>query len=216
MTSELIYTDGACSDNGKSNSAGGFGIYIATSALFGGPCKINKRGETMTFRDHTLLVTNIRMEGLAILSTLQLYSSVLILNPITPPPNPISILNESTSFDAEELTCRYGDSELKVLLPVRDTTIEIVTDSLFWMKVIDEWMPKWIQKNILLDKKNPDILLLLLYYTELLKQNGVAVIYTHVKSHQRRNRTHHADGNDVADVLATSAVKNTNTAFTAI
>jgi hypothetical protein len=66
------------------------------------------------------------------------------------------------------------------------------------------------------EKKNVDILLLLHYYTTILKQNGIEVEYVHVRSHQVGKRTEHADGNDVADVLATSSAQNINTKFTFI
>ena len=214
MNTELIYTDGACSANGTKNAKGGFGLYIPKSTLFTTPIKVNRKGEHMIFKFNdiaeTFYVTNIRMEGLAIVSTLALYSDMLISN--TDGNDLLNRLNE-ISFQTDNLKVVYDTNELKSIGPTKKAIIEIVTDSLFWINVIESWMPGWIRKGIVMEKKNPDILLLLLYYTELLKQNGITVIYTHVKSHQKGKRTEHADGNDVADVLATSSVENKTNEF---
>ena len=210
MSSELIYTDGACSGNGTRNATGGFGLFIAKSDIFSGPVKINKKGETMEFdingKKETFYITNIRMEGLAIVSTLALYTDALINNP-----NDDTILKRLNriSFNANNLDV-VGHHTSKHFV------IEIVTDSLFWINVIESWMPTWIRKGIMMEKKNPDILLLLRYYTDLMKQNNIQIIFTHVKSHQKGKRTHHADGNDVADVLATSSVSNISNDFTIV
>ena len=220
MSTELIYTDGACSANGTSRAAGGFGVFIARSSLSSKELKINCKGKTMVAnlanQEHTFLVTNIRMEGLAIVSTLALYANVLIDDiPTGHEVDVIKRLQECEPFKTDGFKTIYGPEELKAeTAPRTDAVIEIVTDSLFWMNVIQSWMPGWIRKNIMMEKKNPDILLMMLYYTERLKQNGIKVVYTHVKSHQKKGkRTEHADGNDVADVLATSSVNNITTDF---
>lgn len=215
MSVELIYTDGACSGNGTDKATGGFGIFIAKSDVFSGSTKINKKGERMTYtiggKTETANVTNIRMEGLAIVSTLALYANALITD--ADEKSILTRLNEGVSFDIEGLKVCYGPNELNAQHPTAKATIEIVTDSLFWINVIESWMPGWIRKGIVMEKKNPDILLMFRYYTELLKQNCINVVYTHVRSHQKGKRTEHADGNDVADVLATNAVKNPSAKF---
>ena len=214
MYDNLIYTDGACSGNGTKHASGGFGMYIAKSILSKSSIKVNCKGEHMSFdlngKTETFYVTNIRMEGLAIVSTLALFANALITD--IADKTILDRLN-SLSFDAKDLKIIYGPNELNASHPTKRTTIEIVTDSLFWINVIESWMPGWIRKGIVMEKKNPDILLLLRYYTELLNQNCVQVKYTHVKSHQKGKRTEHADGNDIADVLATQAVKNAPTKF---
>lgn len=218
MPTELIYTDGACSGNGKTTATGGFGIFIAKSAL-SHPLKINKKGVSMEFKLNGKMegffhVTNIRMEGLAIVSTLALYANALIDNIATEQTDMLKRLNECEPFKTDTLKTAYGPNELRSSSTRNDVSIEIVTDSKFWMDVIQAWMPSWIRKGILMEKKNPDILLMLIYYTEVLKQNEIEVKYTHVRSHQKKGkRTEHADGNDVADVLATSSVNNPTTNF---
>lgn len=214
MTTELIYTDGACSKNGSPDAVGGFGIYFAKSSV-SESVKINRKGFHMDYETHgTIYVTNIRMEGLAIVSTLALYSDLCVKNPtMDTSVDLVERLNSIEPFSVAGLKPRYEASELAVETLRKGIEIEIVTDSLFWMNVIEKWMPGWIRKKIILQKKNPDILLMMLYHTELLKQNGIVVKFTHVRSHQKGKRTEHADGNDVADILATSAVKNTDLDF---
>lgn len=212
MSTEIIYTDGACSKNGTANATGGFGVFIAKSAIFDAPIKLNAKGMAMTFKEDQFYVTNIRMEGLAIVSTLALYTDVLITEPSDKPIDPIQRLNENVSFATSNMKPGYGPDELRADADT-SVSVEIVTDSLFWINVIESWMPTWIRKGIVMEKKNPDILLMMLFYVERLRQSGVKVVFTHVKSHQKGARTAHADGNDVADVLATSAVQNPSTAF---
>lgn len=211
MSSEVIYTDGACSANGTDRATGGFGVYIAKSSIFRTPMKINYKGEHMQFEDTTLHVTNIRMEGLAIVSTLAIYANLLV-NKIAPR-DVIEHMNQNSPFDLRNPKIVYGAGELRTSRPGTVESIEIVTDSQFWMNVIEAWMPNWIKKKILFEKKNPDILLMLCYYTQLLKQNSIEYKFTHVRSHQKGKRTYHADGNDMADVLATSAASNKTKGF---
>lgn len=212
MSTEVIYTDGACSKNGFPTSVGGFGIYIAKSRVFEAPVKINRKGERMQLNHERFYVTNIRMEGLAIVSTLALYCKKIIGNGVEST-DPVEILNQFDVFETIGYKVIYGASELKTNLVSTKPSIEIITDSQFWINVIEKWMPNWIIKGIVLEKKNPDILLMFRYYLEMLKQNGIKVKFTFVRSHQRGKRTANADGNDVADVLATSAVQNATNAF---
>lgn len=197
MSTEIIYTDGACSGNGTARSIGGYGIYIAKSKLFDSPIKINRKGEHMIYEDNTYYITNIRMEGLAIVSTLALYANYNSKNVI-------DTLNQNLSFDL------VPETNIKLS---QDSIIEIVTDSQFWINVVELWMPNWIRKGILLEKKNPDILLLIHNYMEFFRNNNIKIKFTHVKSHQKGKRSYHADGNDVADVLATTAINNQSNAY---
>ena len=72
MSQNIIYTDGACSKNGQPDATGGFGIYLYASC-FGDNIKINCKGSTMKLNldgvDQNFPITNIRMEGLAIIAT---------------------------------------------------------------------------------------------------------------------------------------------------
>lgn len=211
--SEVIYTDGACSKNGTPQSTGGFGIFLATTDIFRSTNKVNRKGETMRYDGETFYITNIRMEGLAIVSSLAVYANVLIDNPPIGKPDLLDRLNQCDVFKLDGLKVNYEFDELRASNPVEPILIEIITDSQFWINVIESWMSGWIRKKIMMEKKNPDILLMLHYYMELFRQNNITIKYTHVRSHQRGKRTIHADGNDVADRLATSSVKNPSTDF---
>lgn len=215
MSTEIIYTDGACNKNGTPRSTGGFGLFIARSSISSKPIKINCKGKHMEYNGDTLYVTNIRMEGLAIVAALALYADVLINNIPSEAVNVVKRLNECKPFKLDGLKTTYAPNELKTPAMGKSTIIEIVTDSLFWINVIESWMPGWVRKGVMAEKKNPDILLMIRYYTELFKQNCVTIVLTHVRSHQKGKRTAHADGNDVADVLAATSVNNFNNDFCA-
>jgi ribonuclease HI len=206
----VIYTDGACIANGKTIAKGGYGIYIKQSK-FGNDLKIGRKGEHMSFNngETTFYVTNIRMEGLAIVTSLFLMTEAIVYEKEIG--DPVEYLN--ANFNTTKMyKVKYGEDELKHGEP-KNKNFEIITDSKFWIDVIKSWMPSWIKKNILLTKKNPDLLLMILYYVTILKQNGVKLTLTHVHSHQKGTRTSNADGNDVADVIATEALKNKTDLF---
>ncbi len=215
MTTNLIYTDGACSKNGKKGATGGYGIYLKESC-FGSEIKINCKGEPMHITLHDLTttfpVTNIRMEGLAIIATMFLYAEQFVFGQDII--DPVIHLNQKFLKQDRPLKLFYQSGEL-VQTSAIPGAFEIVTDSKFWMDVLYDprYMSAWVSKGLLTKRKNPDLLLLLYYYSTLLSQNGVQMQLTHVRSHQVGKRTFHADGNDVADILATSAAGNDSCAF---
>lgn len=213
--SNVIYTDGACNKNGKPDATGGFGIYLKSSC-FGDEIKINCKGETMRMKIdpslETFFVTNIRMEGMAIIATMFLYAERFVYGRAIS--DPVAHLNECFLKQDRPLKLEYQFDELRVAGSRPHQSFEIVTDSLFWMNVIQKWMPSWVRKGQLLQKKNPDLLMIVHHYTTLFAQNNVQMVLTHVRSHQRGKRTAHADGNDVADELATASVSNPTTQFT--
>lgn len=226
MTNQLIYTDGACSKNGSPKATGGYAIYLKESC-FGPDIKINCKGEPMSMKlgdnTETFYITNIRMEGLAIIATMFLYAEQFVF--ARDIKDPVEHLNQRFLKQDKPLKLSYSPNELKVtendqtneihnaLLSSAGRTFEIVTDSKFWMDVYHKYLPSQVRKGILLKKKNPDLLLLLHYYTTLFQQNNIQVVLTHVRSHQKGKRSLHADGNDVADELATSATRNATTEF---
>ena len=207
MSKNVIYTDGACSGNGTKKATGGFGLFIQKNQFNDSQYKINKKGSMMKTISGDNYVTNIRMEGLAIVSTLALFSKLILEKDQS---DFIDILNTTDPFLTEGMSFGFNPKKYNDIVP---TEIEIVTDSMFWIQVIHDWLPGWIRKNIADKKKNPDIVLMLHHYYELLSNNNVNVIFTFVRSHQTKNRTEHADNNDVADVLATTAVNNPNDSF---
>lgn len=214
MSNQLIYTDGACSKNGTPKATGGYAIYLKSSC-FGNNIKINCKGETMHMTlgntVETFYITNIRMEGLAIIATMFLYAERFVFNKNID--HPVNHLNEKFLKQDKPLKLTYAPNELNEQGACSGESFEIVTDSKFWMDVYHKYLPSQVRKGILLKKKNPDLLLLLHYYTTLFQQNNIQVVLTHVRSHQKGKRTAHADGNDVADMLATSSANNSTTEF---
>ena len=213
----VVYTDGACSKNGSKNSSGGFGLFLQKSIFSTNEIKLNKKCQLKQIyiknKSYDFPVTNIRMEGYAILTTLFLYSE-LIKNEkqILESTNLAEYLNNLKLQKLSLIKETYEINELKVT-DALSLSVHIITDSEFWINVITKWMPGWIKKKILLTKKNPDILLYIYYYISYLRDNGIDIKFIHVKSHQIKNRTFHADGNDVADVLATSTKDNEDFKF---
>ena len=208
MSNNVIYTDGACSANGTSKATGGFGMYIHKNQFDSNKYKINKKGSTMkSWNNETLYITNIRMEGLAIVSTLALFHKLILEKEH---PDFVNILNTTDPFLTEGMAFGANPKRYENVEP---TQVEIITDSMFWIQVIQDWLPGWIRKNIADKKKNPDIVLMMHQYYELLTNNNVNVIFTFVRSHQKGKRTIHADENDIADILATTAVNNPNDSF---
>ncbi len=202
MSSELIYTDGSCSKNGLPSSTGGFGVLIKESALFDVPARINRKGVHTTFNDAPLYITNIRMEGLAIVSTMALYAKRISESDSK---DPVEILN---SFDPYDYNNQLVDGK-----HVECASINIVTDSQFWINVINKWMPSWIRKGVIMSKKNPDILMMLRHYLKWYANNDVEIKFIFVRSHQRGQRTFHADSNDEVDILAKNGANNQSTAY---
>ncbi len=197
MNSELIYTDGSCVKNGLPSSTGGFGVLIKQSKLFAAPIRINRKGVSIIYKSVPLFVTNIRMEGLAIVSTMALYAKYISTKSTN---DPVELLNSFDPYDCTDV--------LENTKKVNCDSISIVTDSQFWINVINSWMPSWIRKGIVHTKKNPDILMMLRHYLEWYANNNVEIKFIFVRSHQKGKRTEHADSNDEVDILAKNGASN--------
>ncbi len=210
----IIYTDGACSKNGSVDATGGFGIYLFKSD-FGNNIKIQCKGSSMKLNlngeDRTFNITNIRMEGLAIIATMFLYAEKFVYKKNIA--DPVEHLNCFFLKQTTPLKLSYSENELNQRNDTECQSFEIVTDSKFWMQVIEQWLPGWVRKGILMQKANPDLLLILYHLITLFEQNKIKVKFTHVRSHQKGKRSHHADGNDIADILATRSTRNKDTQF---
>lgn len=209
----IVFTDGACSGNGKKKATGGFGVFIKRS-IFGDNIRIMRKGELMKLSLGETVeefpVTNIRMEGLAIITSIFLFCEKFIFDRVSD--DPIAHLNRFFMKEPSSLQLNYTPTDLFVR-DCNGATLTIVTDSKFWMDVIQKWIAGWVRKNQLLQKKNPDLLLLLHYFTALMARNNMKLELIHVRSHQKGARTEHADDNDIADMLATSAATLPDTDF---
>lgn len=150
--------------------------------------------------------TNIRAEGLAILTALQaaLAKKKSDLRKVC---RPHGIGTKSTLHGV--LHPKVGmrrmdwDSGTKKIL--------IVTDSLFWIDLITKWLPSWIQKKIVFEKKNSDIVCAIYDQMQTLAGLNIAVEFQHIRGHQDKaiasdqlNLFH--KGNILVDKLATHSM----------
>lgn len=238
VVKDIIYTDGACKKNGDINAKGGFGIYIFTSSI-GNDISIAKQMESETFVykniTYNFPVTNNRAEGWAIIYVMVIfYYKYITLNGVCDVDkdnkktnglrsnlisklNIIDILEKKLLIDSKTLKIHYTESDLAVIPLQEPKVVHIYTDSKFWINVFTTWMPNWITKNIILDKKNPDILLYGNYYINVLEHHNIHIKFHHVNSHQKgHNISEHAKRNNHVDIIANKAVNLKNNKFTLI
>lgn len=205
----MVYTDGSCSKNGSKIATGGIGIYLYTS-IFCNNLKIGKRIDPVNFvynkKTYSYPVSNIRTEGYAILYTMILYTHHFLYSSFTSSGSIIQWLNSFSFPPSKMLKEEYKWNELLIQKQPSKKQIHIFTDSKFWIDVYTSWMPNWILKGILLEKKNVDLLLYGYYYYTLLHQNNIDVIFHHVYSHQKGEKMdEHAKRNNEVDVIAVKA-----------
>ena len=217
----VIFVDGACSKKDKNGiRKAGFGIYIndITNIDYLKNFKLYKRfnnvsfsinNKTLSLTDFNqtmeLEVTNIRAEGYAILYVLIIFKLILIDKvKISDTNKLIKTLDNYTIFSNNNFK-----QEIKLCNNCDSKDILIVTDSEFWINVITKWSPKWFNKDIILEKKNPDLVLYVMYYYHLLLKNKINVDFKHVKGHAEKKKvqyyTYYEAGNIEADKLAVQA-----------
>lgn len=221
----IIFTDGAFSRNGKK---AGFGIYIGDKTEI--EClkqlKLYKKFKLVNFNINQELsmtgylkpfiydVTNIRAEGYAILYTLILFKSVLLDNIDKSNVNDV-IDNLNLNYLENKQTNLFPHNDYKKNINVCNSNsinshdILIVTDSEFWIKTITIWSKSWYKKDLILERKNIDIVLNIMYYYNLLLSNSINVEFQHVKGHSDKHKkqfyTYYENGNIEADLLAVKA-----------
>jgi len=217
---DIVYTDGSCTGNGTLRSKGGFGIYIYTSSIDNEISLAKKvELEKFTYNNNTYSfpVTNIRTEGWAIVYVMKIFYYKYLVSSKLSKSNIVKVLNDTPQLNADLLKTKYNKIEL-IKKPLKtEKTIHIYTDSQFWMDVYMKWMPNWVAKQILLEKKNPDILLYGYYYKTLLECNNIVLDFHHVNSHQKgKNISVHAERNNYVDILAGKAMGLKDLNFTLI
>lgn len=156
VSSSIIYTDGACSGNGKGIIAtAGYAVYFKS-----GPQKdlvVYGKISPTAVNGKIIYPSNQRAEGLAICIALETSKSI------------------------------------------HNT---IVTDSQFWIDMVEDYMPSWDRKGIDFDtKKNPDITKRLY---SLINDN---TSFIHIESHGKNKNANisHVKGNEIADKYAVKA-----------
>jgi len=225
-----IYTDGACSGNGKSHAIAGFGIYInkfidgkkykfykkISNVMFAYNKKDNSKNDPDMFIKY--MASNIRGEGYAILYSLliikyQLIDKVDILNNLNN-----YLLDENNIYPSDKYDFLYINNNV---INSKHYNVIINTDSIWWINAITKWMKNWIKNNKVLcnERKNIDLVIYIYYTYNILKQNNINVIFNHVKGHpeskkkQRKDFTDSEEGIYIADKLAVKAKENINLNF---
>ena len=82
------------------------------------------------------------------------------------------------------------------------SNIEIVTDSEFTINVLTKWIGNWIANNLIFDKANPDLLLII---HELYNFHNVKL--THQRSHVKGDKSENVVGNNYVDNIVKNALK---------
>lgn len=89
--------------------------------------------------------------------------------------------------------------------------VMIVSDSLFWIDLITKWLSNWISKRSVEERKNIDIILLILNALKDCKENNIYIFFQHIEGHKDKKggdvNIYHK-GNIIADKLATHASSN--------
>lgn len=225
-----IYTDGACSGNGKPHAIAGFGIYI-NKFIDGKKYKFYKKIKNIMFsynkKDKSkndpdmfikYIASNNRGEGYAILYSLliikyQLIDKIDILNNLND-----YLLIDNNIYPSDKYDFLYINNNV---INSKQYNVIINTDSKLWINIITKWTKNWIKKDLVFCDKRANIdLVIYIYYTyNILKQNNINVIINHVKGHpeskkkKREDFTDSEEGIYKADKLAVKAKENINLNF---
>lgn len=171
----------------------------------------------------TYTPTNIRAEGIAILISLWASLAFVKLGPLKKIKK--SLLKaeiNSKLFDLENLDMNDLESlNYKNVIITNNGEIEqyngikimVVSDSLFWIDLITKWLAKWISKKTIEERKNIDIILLVIKTLTEMKKNNIHVFFQHVEGHKDKQTDDlniYHKGNILADKLATHASKSDN------
>jgi len=85
----------------------------------------------------------------------------------------------------------------------------IVTDSKFWIDLITKWCNSWIRKDLVFDKKNVDLVIMINHYMNILYENNIEIVFKHVHGHAdtkvKNELNVYQKGNIIADKLANIA-----------
>ncbi len=171
----------------------------------------------------TYTPTNIRSEGLAIL--ISLWAGLAFINKgankkIKKSAIKESILQELYNLENLDMDNLQSLSYEGVIITDKEKLniapgkkIMVVTDSLFWIDLITKWLSKWIRTRTIEDRKNIDIILLIIKLLANLKKSNIHVFFQHVEGHKDKKSAGedlniYYRGNILADKLATHASKS--------
>jgi ribonuclease HI len=207
----IVFTDGACSSNGSKTAIAGCGI------LFDNNIQIHKANDHETFtynsKNRTLsdpntsityYNSNIRAEGYAILYTMWIAKFRYIDNWDINNSLLSKLKDNSYLYPMDSIDLRSVEMmNANLARSSKNITITIVTDSKFWIDMLDKYIPSWIIKDIYLEKKNCDLVIYMIYIKSLLKSYNINIVFRHVRAHTTSKQMNADEvGNDIADKLA--------------
>jgi len=153
--------------------------------------------------------TNIRAEGLAIIYSL-IYLKIILIDNIKKEDDIISSIN-TIEFNNELKFAEYNPLE-----SLDNKYFLIITDSEFWINVITKWCNNWIKKDIVLEKKNIDLIYYINYLLTLLAEKNIIIEFKFIRGHSDKDAKQKKQklnlfqkGNVIADKLANIAKENT-------
>lgn len=180
-------------------------------------CSKHKKENSITVAKYfTYTPTNIRAEGFAIVLALRSIIAIIknrnskIIKKTLIKKEIIHEMNNIKNIDIDRLNLfDYDDVIIKSDFDNQESTkIMIVSDSLFWIDLITKWLPNWINKRSVEERKNIDIILLVLNCLKDCKENNIHIFFQHIEGHQDKKggelNIYHK-GNIIADKLATHA-----------
>jgi ribonuclease HI len=156
--------------------------------------------------------TNIRSEGNAILISLKTILYSLRTDKFK--------LNRLKHFIQEidlELISKniYDINQFNVKKPLDEESENIVnnkflivSDSKFWIELITSWLYSWMKKNIVLEKKNNDLIIKIINILNEISHYSCYIRFIHINGHQDKKKEEpnfYHKGNILADKLATHA-----------
>jgi ribonuclease HI len=216
---QIIYHslfDQSINDKCKYENCNYYAIYTNNENDIGEYCKIHKQDQmiqSIEFKNYD--PTNIRAEGLALIYALIYLKIILIDNNLEQDKIIESINNiqfEKSEFKFREYIDPNNPKEYKYY--------QFITDSEFWINVITKWSNNWIKQNIVLEKKNIDLIYYINYLLNLLYDNKIIIHFKFIKAHADKNQTDknnekikytfYQKGNIMADKLANIAKENIN------
>ncbi len=207
--------DQSINDKCKYENCNYYAIYTNNENCIGEYCKIHKQDtmiQSTEFKNYD--PTNIRAEGLAIIYAL-IYLKIILIDNNLEQDKIIDNIN-NIKFEKSEFKFKeYIDPNNKEF-----KYYQIITDSEFWINVITKWCNNWIKQNIVLEKKNIDLIFYINYLLNLLYDHNIIIHFKFIKAHADKNQTNennekikytfYQKGNIMADKLANIAKENIN------
>lgn len=198
-------------DKCKTDECNYYAIYGSNENNHGEFCKLHKTDDMIQMAQFINYdPTNIRAEGLAIIYSL-IYLKIILIDKIENKDDIISSIN-TIEFNNELKFKEFKSEE-----SINNKYFLIITDSEFWINVITKWCNNWIKKDIVLEKKNIDIIYYINYLLTLLAENNIIIEFKFVRGHSDKDAKQKKQklnlfqkGNVIADKLANLAKENIN------